>query len=504
MSSEFRILGPLGAIVDGRSVELGAPKPRALLAILLLSANEVVTVSRLIDELWGDDPPAAAVNLVQGYVSDLRKVLGKEAIATRGGGYLLRVEQDELDLHRFERLVASGRRSFEHESPEEAAERLRQALGIWQGEALADLAGEAFSRAPAARLEELRLGAIELRVQADLAGGRQAAVVPELQELVARNPLRERLRELLMLALYRAGRQADALEAYRAGRALLVAELGIEPCPALQELERAILRQDPSLLARQASPAQRSILVAAGSALSVAEDLVRVPARELIYVQVCEPAELAAAATEAEERRQALLARGVAARATALASRVPADDLVRLASDQDVDLVLVAGDLDDPLVRVLLDEAPCDVAVLAGSGDAGGPVVVLFGGGTNDWAALELSGWLARAREVPLRIAGPGEEASRLLASASLAVQRTLGIAAEPFLLPPGEATAGAGVVVVGLPEGWRQRGLGPVRTGAVTPAQIALLVRAGLRPGGLAPLESLTRYTWSLAPGSV
>ena len=230
---EFRLLGPLEAVIDGTPVQLAAAKPRALLALLLLSRNHVVATERLIDELWGDDPPAQATKTVQVYVSQLRKSLGADRLLTRPSGYLLRVDEGELDLEQFERLTAGAR----EQPPAEARDTLKQALSLWRG-------------APepvAARLEELRLNAYEDWLHASVESGDAAAVIPQLEELVTREPLRERPRELLMLALYRSGRQADALELFRRTRELFVEELGIEPGAELRELQQAMLRQDTDL-----------------------------------------------------------------------------------------------------------------------------------------------------------------------------------------------------------------------------------------------------------------
>ena len=252
---EFRILGPLEVWDEGGEVSLGGPKPRALLAVLLLHPNEVVPADRLIDELWGEDSPEDAAAALRVNVSRLRKALPQDVLTTRSPGYVIRVEPDELDLHRFERLVDEGRSLLARGLAADASERLRDALSLWRGPALADFAYESFAQAAIARLEEIRLAAVELRIDADLALGRHDELVGELEALVAEHPLRERLRRYLMTALYRSGRQAEALDAYQDARRALVDELGIEPSPALQELERAILRQDPSLDVEASAPA---------------------------------------------------------------------------------------------------------------------------------------------------------------------------------------------------------------------------------------------------------
>lgn len=244
---EFRILGPLEAVEHGLSLPLGAGKQRALLALLLLHRGEVVPAERLIDELWGEHAPPTAAKSVQVYVSQLRKALGDGLLETRGGGYVLRLDPEQLDVDRFERLLERGRELLAAGDAHAASKALSAALALRRGPPLAELAYEPFAQPVVARLEELLLAALEERIEADLALGRHREVVPELEHLVRESPLRERLRSQLMLALYRSGRQADALEVYRDGRRLLVEELGLEPSRSLQELERKILTQDPAL-----------------------------------------------------------------------------------------------------------------------------------------------------------------------------------------------------------------------------------------------------------------
>ena len=245
--AEFFVLGPLEAIVDGSPIRLQAEKPRALLAVLLLNRNRVVSTSELIDQLWGDDPPETATSALQVYVSQLRKVLGPDRVSTKAPGYSLRIEPGELDLDRFEELTREGRGQLAEGNAEDAASTVEAALQLWRGPALAEFRGEQLLQDAGARLEEARLDAVELRIEADLALGRHVQLVPELEELVARAPFRERFRAQLMLALYRSGRQADALELYRRTREAFVDELGLEPSPELQELEGSILRHDESL-----------------------------------------------------------------------------------------------------------------------------------------------------------------------------------------------------------------------------------------------------------------
>ena len=534
MPLRFRILGPLEVEGEGGELRLGGPKPRALLALLLLHPNEVVPADRLIDELWGDDSVEGGAGALRVNVTRLRKALPEGVLTTRAPGYLVRVAPDELDLDRFERLVDEGRGLLARGLAADASQRLREALSLWRGPALADFAYESFAQPAIARLDEIRLAATELRVDADLALGRHDELVGELEAIVAEHPLRERFRGSLMTALYRSGRQAEALDAYQNARRTLVDELGIEPSPGLQELERAILRQDPALeLARPTAPrvdeaAERSILVAIANdervdpLLAVAEPLVRRPPRVVVLARlVADAAELASASAWLEERRSALQAEGVAARAAAFTSDAPGTELARLATELDVELLiadapdeLLAEGTPDGQLTALLADTPCDVALLTPREvQRDGPVVVPFGGAEHDWAAVELGAWFARATEAPLRLAGAAavegrRDASRLLSHGALAVQRVLGISAEPLLTEPGEegmlaASRDASLLVVGLSTRWHREGLGPARLrlarDAVPPT---LLVRRGLRPGGLAPPTTLTRFTWSIRPG--
>ena len=251
---DFRILGPLEVVDEGRSLALGGSRLRALLAVLLLHANETVTSDRLIDDLWGERPPAGAARAVQVQISRLRKALASEAadgldsvVVTRERGYELRLDPEHIDAHRFERLVAAGRSELAGGDPERAASALEEALSLWRGEPLAELAYEPFAQSEIARLDDLRLAALELLMDAKLALGGHAEVVGQLGVLIGEHPYRERFRAQLMLALYRCDRQVDALQAYQDARRVLVEELGIEPGEHLRELERAILAQDPGL-----------------------------------------------------------------------------------------------------------------------------------------------------------------------------------------------------------------------------------------------------------------
>jgi DNA-binding SARP family transcriptional activator len=257
---DFRILGPLEVEDGERAVELAGARQRALLAILLLERNEVVPTDRMIEELYGGRPPPTAPKSLQAHVSRLRRSLPAGRLHTRAGGYVLEVEADEVDVDRFIRLLKDGRRALADGNPQAAVDSLTAALDLWRGPPLADVAYESFAQEEIAHLEELRLQCLEERFEAALVVGRQAEIVAELEHLVDEHPLRERLRGQLMLARYRCGRQAEALAAYQDGRRRLLDELGIDPGRALQELERAILNQDPLLDAvPTAAPAAQQV-----------------------------------------------------------------------------------------------------------------------------------------------------------------------------------------------------------------------------------------------------
>jgi ABC-type oligopeptide transport system substrate-binding subunit/DNA-binding SARP family transcriptional activator/class 3 adenylate cyclase len=263
---EFRILGPLEVRQNGRSLPLARGKQRLLLARFLLHPNEVVSSDRLIDELWRESPPETAATALQGYVSQLRKLIGRERVVTEASGYSLRVDPGELDAERFQQLVAEG--------------KFVEALSLWRGPALADLADEPFVQIEMVRLEEQRLAALEQRIEQDLGLGRHAHLVGELEALVGQHPFRERFRGQLMRALYLSGRQADALEAFQLARNALVDELGIEPSEELKDLQRAILAHDPALVPESGAPAPelvepmpaRGAAEAAGAARTVREE----------------------------------------------------------------------------------------------------------------------------------------------------------------------------------------------------------------------------------------
>jgi DNA-binding SARP family transcriptional activator len=524
---DFRLLGPLEVVDDDRPLELGGARQRSVLALLLMHANELVTPDQLIDQIWGGTPPARAGKTVQVYVSRLRKILDPGRLTTHAGGYVLHVEPDEFDVARFERLAAEAGRA----APSGAAPKLREALALWRGPALADLAYEGFAQPEVARLEEMRLAVLEQRIDADLALGRHAELVGELGALVARHPLQERMRCQLMLALYRSARQAEALEAYRVARHELSEELGLEPSEQLKQLQQAILRQDPALDLEQRGqargylsqgPPDRSILIAPsamdalGGLIGLGRPLATAdPVHELIVAAVVEAGELQAATAALASHREELLEAGIAARTAAFSSPSRGADVTRLAEQEVVDLLVTEcrGPQLDPETVVVLERAPSDVALLVHAGGAlrDGAVLVPFGAGGQDWAALALGSWVARATGAPLRLIGTasggedGRDASRLLADASLIVQRTAGIAAEPLLGGPGrrgiaELAEGAGLLVVGLSERWREEGLGRVRGElAQEPPAPTVFVRRGTRPGGLAPAETRTRFRWSL-----
>src|SRR5262245_29997794 len=251
---QFRILGSLEAVADGVSVDLGAPKQRSLLAILLMHVGEIVPTDRLIDLLWGDDPPRTAAHSVQIYVSELRKALeplaGERLIATRPPGYQLDTPPETIDAHEFEALVRAGRSRLEAGDREEGAALLRSAHALWRGPALSDFAYEEFAQPYIRRFHDLHLDAIEELAAAELDAGRAAEALPLLDAAIREDPLRERSRELLMLALYRAGRHAEALRTYERLRVQLADELGLDPSPPLRRMQERVLLHDPTLLPR--------------------------------------------------------------------------------------------------------------------------------------------------------------------------------------------------------------------------------------------------------------
>jgi DNA-binding SARP family transcriptional activator len=243
----FRVLGPLEVESENTRLSLGGARQRAVLATLVLHVNEVVSRDRLVEAVWGEDPPGTAASALQGYISALRKVVGADLIVTRAPGYALEAPSELVDLHLFESLAAQGADALAADDASRAAELLGEALALWRGEPLADLESVESVQLERLRLQERRLSALADRIDADLELGRHAELVGELRSLVREHPLKERFRAQLMLALYRSGRQAEALDVYRQGRSLFAAELGIEPGESLKRLERAILQQDETL-----------------------------------------------------------------------------------------------------------------------------------------------------------------------------------------------------------------------------------------------------------------
>jgi DNA-binding SARP family transcriptional activator len=529
---DFRILGPLEVKGEHGAVRLGGPKQRATLAILLLNVNRVVSVDRLADDLYSGAPPVTAVTQVQRQISELRKILGAEhTVETRAPGYLLRLAPEQLDLNRFERLAAEGSRSLERDEAQRAGELLREALALWRGAPLADLGYQSFAQPAIERLEEIRLAAVEQRIDADLALGRTAELVGELEQLVLDHPLQERFCAQLMLALYRSGRQAEALDAYRHARERLVEVLGLEPTPALRALEQAILTQDQQLEPAGAAPEPtgarpgRAVLVAASrpesldALLAIGEPLGLLPGRELIVVRLLEDErDLERETTAANARRASLRAN---TRTAVFTTSDPPAEIVRLARANDIGLVLLdapvatSGDrVPDELAEVF-ERSPADVGVLSDSTSEGEPgvgILVPFGGGEHDWAALELAAWLASAKSDSLLLVGTKaasssgrRDASRLLADASLATQRVVGVETRTLLAEPTEdalegTVEGAALVVVGISPRWRREGIGATRRALIRRSRPpVLLVHRGPRPSGLAPRESQTRFTWTL-----
>jgi DNA-binding SARP family transcriptional activator len=408
---EFRILGPLEVIENGIPVPLGGPKQRAALAILLLHANRVVSIDRFADDLYAGAPPVTAVTQVQRQVSELRKAVGAgHAIETRAPGYLIHTTMENLDLSRFEGQVNEAGRALARGDAQEAADLVREALALWRGVPLADLAYEPFAQLAASRLDEIRLAAHELLVDAKLALGRHGEVIPELTALVEQHPLRENLSAQLMLALYRSGRQPEALAVYRRAREALVGQFGIEPTPVLRALEHAILTHDPSLDLDAASTGTapfRAVLIMPShesrlDGLLALADRLAAPSRELIIARlVTDEDELQPAVAVINAHRAAL---AMPARSAVFTSSDRVGDAVRLITQHHVDLVLVdappeiAESVPEDLA-VLFERSPAHVALLSGATPHFGEraVYVPFGGDEHAWAALELAAWLASA-----------------------------------------------------------------------------------------------------------
>lgn len=516
----FGILGPVEVVGDDGPVRLGGPRQRATLALLLLNANRVVSIERLADALYAGRPPVTAVTQVHRQISELRKAVGEGRIRTESPGYAIQVSPYELDLARFEQAASRGTEAAEHGDAAAAVELLEEGLALWRGRPLADLDADDFAAPEVRRLEELQLAARERLLEAKLALGVHGEVVADLELLAARHPTRESLQALRMLALYRSGRQAEALDVFRRVRAELVESFGIEPGSALRELERAMLRQDPSLEGERQEPGPVRAVLVLGSRDEELESLLAVAsplsgARELILARLVDSEREVAPASESLNAQRRRL--GGSARCAVFTSSDPAGDVGRLVDSYAVDLVLVgaapelAGKQVPASLALLFERSQADVAAVAGTPRPGSGVFVPFGGGEHDWAALELAAWLAAAAGAELTLVGTASagdggrpDASRLLAHAALAAQRLAGVETRPALAPPTpddlrEAVAGAGVVVTGIRESWRSAGIGDAKRALVASGTALVLVHRGPRPGGLAPKETRTRFSWTL-----
>ena len=529
MAIEYRLLGPLEVLGDGRPAKLAGPRQPAVLVCLLTRPNSVVPVARLVDYLWGETPRQTAANAAQSYVCSCARRSAATpsrpaARAMRSGSSPTR-STSPASNGSFHRATSRSTRA----GRPRRATTLREALSLWRG-ARSPTSPRSRPIAPIVdRLEDLRVLALERRLEADLDCGRHAEVVAEAGELAEAHPLREGPRRLHMLALYRSGRQAEALDAYRRARETLVAELGLEPGAGLQGLERATLQQDASLEREACIPGRRAEPrpPARSSSSTSPPDRstgssssgrrLRSPFRHAsrCAIQTVPDAdELASAGTALRAVRSALLDRGVDARAAVFTSLLPGADLARLAGEQDADLILAGAPeqlLEDGRLLGLLTHAPCDVGVVVGHAGEPGDVFVAFSGGEHDWAAVELGAWFARSSGSRLLLAGAsvgpeGRDASRLLASASMAVQRGLGVDAEPALVPPSPPHSSRrrrapASLASGSPTAGAATGSGATRNALATRAEgPTILARRGVRPGALAPRRAETRYTWTIA----
>jgi DNA-binding SARP family transcriptional activator/pimeloyl-ACP methyl ester carboxylesterase len=402
---DFRVLGPFEVLRQGEPVQVAAGKQRTLLARLLLHANRAVSREQIVDALWSEDPPETAHKMVQIHVSQLRKSLPEPRLHTRAPGYLLEVGDDELDLSRFDRAVGGGRQALVDEDPERARRLLAEALALWRGPALADI-DEPFARHERARLEELRLAAFEWRLDADLALGRHDEVVGELEAVTAGHPLRERLRAQQMLALYRSGRQAEALAVFQTFRRMLGDELGIEPSVSLRELERRMLQQDPALEAAQPRrPREREVAYARSGDVRIAYQVVGSGPIDLVHVHgwVCtfqpgwERPNLAS-----YYRRLASFGRLILfdKRGTGLSDRVSTERLPDLETR-----------MDD--VRAVLDAVGSTRAVVLGHSEGGAMSALFAATYPERTAALVLMGTFARTMRAPDYPIGWSEEELR-------------------------------------------------------------------------------------------
>ena len=541
---EISLLGPVSVYRNSEPIRIGAAKHRMIIATLALRLGEVVSQEALIEVLWGLQSPETAQKALQVYVSELRKLIEDDPshprrLTTHPPGYRLSLPPSAVDLRRFEQLWESGREALAAQDGAVARRLLTEALALWRGEPLSDFAFTDAFAADIHRLNELRVACLEDRIDADLVCGDHALLVAELEGLVEQFPLRERLCSQLILALYRSGRQVDALAACRAARETLLEEFGIDPGPGMAALERQILQHDARLQAT--TPAHSG---ADGSRTKSLRTLVVVSQsdgdldplcalgekitssgddRELVITRLLAPVTGSAASEQVRrvtaalvERRDQLQNRGATVRVAAFSSRSPSVDLVKLCKHQDADMLLIDG---APallggrfgVIDQLFKDATCDVALHLARAEPSGHarIVVPFSGSDHDWAALELGVLLARGSTASLALLGVEDaddhrDASRLLATASLIIQRISSVVAEPVLLPPGSAgilrIAGDSHVITGLSPRFREEGLGEMRfelanesAGSVT------FVRRGARPGVLAPPHTITRYTWSL-----
>src|ERR687888_168387 len=452
---EVRLLGPVEVWRGGARVPLSAAKQRMIVAVLAPRVGEGVSLGVLIDRLWGGRPPRTAQKAVQVYVSELRKLVESDpraprVIVSQHPGYRLIAAPDELDLRRFERLWDTGREALAAGDAGAAREPLSDALALWRGPPLAEFRYEDAFSTDIGRLEEMHIGCLEDRIEADLRCGRHASVIGELEALVREHPLRERLCGQLMLALYRSGRQAEALAAYGRARATLVEELGIDPSPDLLRLQRQVLAQDAALVPPAAHPPEATVgtrtviilsqssadlvaLIDLGAAVSASEGRDLVLARTVTALPGRDVRDRLGEITHrlAEERGK-LSSRGVAARIAAFSSTRPAPDIAKLATQQEAELLIADG---TPALRAgrsgvideLLELVACDVALHIPRDDpaTGDALMVPFGGSEHDWAALELAALLSAPSGAPLVLAGteagtPAAPAGRrLLATAS-------------------------------------------------------------------------------------
>ena len=516
----FGILGPIEVVADDGPLQLGGPRLRSTLALLLLNANRVVSIDEMADALYAGRPPVTAVTQVHKQIAELRRVLGPEAILTQDSGYVINVAQKQFDLARFEGLMANAAAAMSRSDAARAATFLKDALTLWRGKALGELRDEESFVSQARRLEELRLTAQERLAEAELALGHHAEVAAELGHLVAVHPLRESLRALQMLALYRSGRQTEALDVFRRTRVELVERFGIEPGPALRAAERAILQQDPALELDGATVDEAPAILLLASRDAAFDELLAVArpladSRELILARlIADEGELAAAAEAANAHTRRFSSN---VRTAVFTSTDPVDDVVRFVDSYAVELVLadsvegVDGEHVPDELAALFERSPADVGVVSGTPRFSYGLFVPFGGGEHDWAALELAAWLAAAEDAELVLVGTGSDmqsgrrdASRLLAHAAVAVQRLAGVSTRPMLAPPSpeglrDAVESAGVVIVGVIDSWRTGGIGDARRALLAGGAPVVLVHRGPRPGGLAPTESRTRFSWTL-----